>query len=81
MNAAHPLALAAAVWSGLFMLVIWVLAQAGLYVSVAVQMSQWHMFFSLSFPGLIGGIIEAAVISYAGVYAFVFIYNAIASKK
>ena len=47
------IALAAAVWSALLMLVIWLLANMGLYVSAAEQMSKWHMFFNLTVIGLV----------------------------
>ena len=77
---AQPAATALAVWSAFFMLVLWLLAKMGLYVSAAEQMAKWHVFFDLSFAGLIGGMIEAAVVSVVGVYAFVYIYNLFASK-
>ena len=77
---AQPAATALAIWSALVMLLIWVLAKMGLYVSAAEAMASWHMFFSLTFIGLIGGMIEAAVVSFLGVYSFVFVYNLIASK-
>lgn len=72
--AKHP-AYAFALWSALFMLMLWLLANMGMYVSAAEQMSRWHMFFNLTFAGLIGGAIEAALVSLVLVYAFVWIYN------
>lgn len=77
---AQSVALALSVWSALVMLLLWVLAKMGLYVSAAEAMASWHMFFNLSLMGLIGGMIEAAVISFLGVYSFVLIYNLIVSK-
>lgn len=77
---AQPAATALAVWSALVMLLLWVLAKMGLYVSAAEAMASWHMFFNLSFMGLVGGMIEAAVISFLGVYSFAFVYNLIVSK-
>lgn len=77
---AQPAATALAVWSALVMLLLWVLAKIGLYVSAAEAMASWHMFFDLTFMGLIGGMIEATAISFLGVYLFVFVYNLIASK-
>lgn len=77
---AQPTATALAIWSALVMLLLWVLSKMGVYVSAAEAMSQWHMFFNLTFAGLIGGMIEAAIISLLGVYSFVFIYNWVATK-
>ncbi len=72
---AKPLALAFAVWSALFMLVLWLLATMGLYTGAADMMAQWHMFFDLTVAGLIGGVIEAVIVSVVLVYAYVWIYN------
>ena len=77
---AHVFATALAIWSALFMLILWVLAKTGLYLSATEQMAKWHIFFNLSFIGLVGGMVEAAVISFVGVYSFVFVYNLVDSK-
>ena len=74
------LAISFAIWSALFMLVLWLLANVGLYISVAEQMSKWHVFFNLTPAGLIGGMIEAAFVSYLLVYVFVWIYNWVGDK-
>lgn len=52
----------------------------GLYVSATEAMASWHMFFNLTFMGLIGGMIEEAVISFLGVYLFVLIYNLVTTR-
>lgn len=72
---ARRLSVAAALWAALFMLVIWLLANAGIYTSAADQMAKWHMYFNLTFMGLVGGMVEAAVVSFVLVYVFVWIYN------
>ncbi len=72
---AKQLALSFAIWSALFMLVLWLLASMGIYVSAAEQMAKWHVFFNQTAGGLIGGMIEAAVVSYVLVFTFVWIYN------
>lgn len=72
---AKKLAVSFAIWSALFMLILWLLANMGIYVSAAEQMARWHMFFNLTFNGLIAGMIEAAIISYVLVLAFVWLYN------
>ena len=77
---AQPVAIALAAWSALVMLLLWILAKMGLYVSATEAMISWHMFFNLTFVGLIGGMIEAAVISFLGVHSFVLIYNILVSK-
>lgn len=77
---AKQLAITFAIWSALFMLVLWLLANMGIYVSAAKQMARWHMLFNLTFAGLIGGVIEAAVVSALLVYAFVWIYNWVGEK-
>jgi len=69
------LAVTFAVWCALLMVALWLLANVGLYVSAAEQMMKWHMFFDLSPAGLIGGVIEAMVMSVVLVYTFVFVYN------
>lgn len=77
---AKQLAYTFAVWSAIFMLVLWLLANMGIYTSAAEMMADWHMFFDLTFTGLIAGIIEAAVVSVVLVYAFVWIYNLVGEK-
>ena len=74
------LAVTFAIWSALFMLVLWLLANMGLYVSAAEQMSKWHVFFNLTFTGLIAGMIEAVIVSYALVLVFVWVYNWVGKK-
>ena len=74
------LSISFAVWSALLMFILWLLANLGIYVSAANMMSQWHIFFNLSFTGLIGGMIEAAVASYILTTVFVWIYNWIGEK-
>ena len=77
---AKQLAISFAVWSTLFMLVLWLLAKMGIYAGATEQMAKWHMFFYLTFTGLIGGMIEAAVVSIVLVYFFVWIYNRVGEK-
>lgn len=72
---AKQLAVSFAIWSAIFMLILWLLANMGLYVSGAGQMAKWHLFFNLSFGGLIAGMIEAAAVSYILVIVFVWIHN------
>lgn len=77
---AKHLAVTFAIWSALFMLVLWLLANMGIYVSAAEMMSQWHVFFNLTFAGLIAGMIEASVVSYVLVLLFVWVYNWVGEK-
>lgn len=76
----QTLAISFAIWSALFMLVLWLLANMGLYVSAAEQMAKWHVFFNLTFTGLVAGMIEAAVVSYVLVFTFVWVYNRVGER-
>lgn len=77
---AKQLAITFAIWSALFMLVLWLLANMGIYVSAAEQMVKWHVFFNLTFSGLVAGMVEAAIVSYVLVLAFVWVYNWVGEK-
>ncbi|PIS04692.1 MAG: hypothetical protein COT81_05145 [Candidatus Buchananbacteria bacterium CG10_big_fil_rev_8_21_14_0_10_42_9] len=57
------------------MLLLGILGNLGLYMSGVEAMMQWHLFFSLSLGGIIGGMLEAAVVSFAGLYIFGGLYN------
>ena len=57
------------------MLLLGILGNLGIYMNAVDMMKQWHMFFSLSFLGIISGMIEAAVIGFVIIYAFGLIYN------
>jgi len=73
----NPLAFGytAAIISAAIMLILGILGNLGLYPGAVYMMKQWHMFFSLSIIGIIGGIIEAAIGSFILAYAFAWIYN------
>lgn len=77
MNKLHALNLGytGAIITALIMLLLGILGNLGVYTRAVTQMSEWHIFFSLSFGGIIGGMIEAAVISFVLFYAFALIYN------
>ena len=72
---AHAYGLAGAIVSATGMLLLGIGANIGIYENAAAQMQKWHLFFSPSFMGIIGGMIEAAVISYVFLYAFVWVYD------
>lgn len=63
-----------AIVSAVLMLLLSVLAKLGLYVGAAESMMQWHMFYSLSVLGIIGGMVEAAVMTFVVVYATLWLY-------
>jgi hypothetical protein len=65
----------AAIVAGLSMLILGILGNLGIYQGAVEMMSQWHMFFSLSPFGILTGIIEAALISFAFFYIFGWLYN------
>ncbi|MCD1294981.1 hypothetical protein CUJ83_08220 [Methanocella sp. CWC-04] len=59
------------------MLLLGILGNLGVYMGAVEQMEKWHMSFGLSITGIIGGIIEAAIISFIFLYAFAYVYNMI----
>jgi hypothetical protein len=83
MKTLNPLALgyAGAIISAAFMLLLGIFGNMGIYLG-AVQMAQaWHMFFSPSLVGIIGGMIEAAIVGFVALYAFAFVYNWLVARK
>jgi hypothetical protein len=70
--------IAAAVVSAVVMLALGVLANLGVYTGAAQAMAQWHMFFSLSPVGIVGGMVEAAVVAVVIAYPFAWVYNTVA---
>ncbi len=71
----QALAKAFAAFAAIGMTLMWLLGNAGLYLSAVNQMEAWHVLFNLSFMGLIGGVIEAAIWSYVLGYVFGWLYN------
>lgn len=66
---------AGAIVSAGVMLLLGILGNIGIYTGAVDMMMQAHMFFSLSFLGILTGMLEAAIISFVFLYAFGFIYN------
>lgn len=73
----NPLALglAGAIISAAVMLLLGIIGNFGLYEGAVDMMMKWHTFFSLSPLGIVGGMIEAAVISFVLLYAFSVVHN------
>ncbi len=73
----NPLALggAAAILAAIIMLLLGILGRSGVYTGAVDMMAQWHVFFSLSIGGIIAGMVEGAVATFAFVYFFGLIYN------
>ncbi len=67
--------------SAIGMVIIWVFGYIGIYTKVVTHMQDWHMFFSQSFAGLIGGTIEAAVWSFLILWIFGWTYNKFTNNK
>ena len=78
---ALALGYAGAVISVACMLLLGILGNMGLYTGAVGMMAGWHMFFSLSVGGIIGGMVEAAVISFVALYAFALVYNMFVTKN
>ena len=57
------------------MLLLGVLAGTGIYAGATQMMMQWHMSFDTSIAGIIGGMAEAAAISFIFAYAIAVVYN------
>ncbi len=76
-NQANPLAAgyAGAILAAACMLLLGVLGNLGWYTGAVAIMEQLHIFFSLSVTGVIAGMIEAAVLTFVSLYAFVRLYN------
>lgn len=72
---------AGAIVSAACMLLLGVLMNVGLYTGAGMMMSTWHMFFSPSVGGILGGMAEAAIISFVILYAFALTYNWIVTKN
>jgi len=72
---------AGAIISAVCMLLLGILGNMGLYSGAVTMMSEWHMFFSLSIGGIIGGMIEAAIITFIILYAFAIVYNWLVTRK
>jgi len=74
------LGLAGAILSALAMLLLGILGNLGLYTGAVEMMQQWHLVFSLSIGGIIGGMIEAAIVSFVCLYIFAWIYNLLLAR-
>ena len=59
-----------AIISVITMVALWIAGNLGIYTEAVEMMQKWHALFSLSFIGIIGGIIEAAFYSFILGYLF-----------
>ena len=60
------------------MLLLGILGNLGVYMGAVEAMMEWHMFFSLSVLEIIGGMIEAAIITFVFVYITIWLYYKLA---
>jgi len=67
-----------AIVAAVSMFLLGILGNLGVYVGAVQMMEQWHMFFSLSVLGIIGGMIEAAIITFVFVYVIIWLYYKLA---
>lgn len=66
---------AGALVAAVIMLLLGILGNLGIYAGAVEMMQKWHLFFSLSLGGIIMGTIEAAVITFAFLWLFGWLYN------
>lgn len=78
---ALALAGAAAVIASLCMLLLGILGAMGLYQGGVEMMQQWHLYFAPTIGGTIAGMIEAAVITFVGIYVVAWLYNVITTRR
>jgi hypothetical protein len=78
---ALALGYAGAIISSASMLLLGILGSFGLYTGAVTMMGEWHMFFSPSIGGIIGGMVEAAIISFVILYTFALVYNWLVTRK
>lgn len=69
------LAAASAVVSATTMLLLGLLGAVGLYEGAVRMMEAWHLFFGPSVLGIIGGMLEGAIIAYVLVWFTAWLYN------
>ena len=83
MNTLHARSVgyAGAVVAASLMLLMGIAGNLGIYTGAVVMMEEWHLLFSLSIPGIIGGMVEAAVVSFVVLYAFAAVYNWLLPKQ
>ncbi len=70
-----------AILSALGMLTMGILGNLGIYTKAVASMQNWHVFFSLSASGIIGGMIESAIWSFLILWIFGWLYNIFAVKN
>lgn len=73
--------LSAAIVAAIVMAVIGILSRLGIYTEAAQMMSSWHIFYTMTFGGILAGMAEAAVITFLLVYSFAAIHNKIVTFK
>jgi len=78
---ALTLGYAGAIIGAASMLLLGILGNLKIYSGAVAMMGEWHSAFSPSFGGIIGGMIEAAIMSFVIFYAFALVYNALLPKK
>ena len=78
---ALALGYAGAILSAIVMLAMGILGYFGVYTKAVEHMQDWHVFFSLSVVGIIGGMIEAAIWSFIILWLFGWLYNTFAVNK
>ncbi|MFH1429948.1 MAG: hypothetical protein ABIG71_00315 [Candidatus Uhrbacteria bacterium] len=77
---ALKLGIAGAIAAALCMIALSILNALGLYEGAVQQMQGMHTFYTPDVIGTITGMIEAALVTFIGLYVFGAIYNALLRK-
>ena len=74
-------ALTGALTSSLFMLILSLVNEFGLYTSATREMMKWHMYYSPTVQGTVLGMIEAGVLAYIVIYVFLTLHKYLEKKN
>jgi len=72
---------AAAIVAAIGMLLLGILGNIGIYTGAVEMMSGWHMFFSLTFWGILGGMVEAAIITFVFSALLAWVYDMFVKER
>lgn len=77
---ARAFGIAGAIVCGTGMLLFGLAGAAGVYRAAVEGMTSWHLLFSITPLGILGGIVEAAIIGFIALWFFAWTYNKVAGS-